>query len=320
MSHHLAISTKNLVKRYPQAQKNAVDGVDLAVETGEIYGFLGPNGAGKSTAVQIFATTLFPTSGTVRVAGYDPVHQAKEVRQRIGVVFQNASLDRNLSIEENLRFQAQLYGLTGLALSFSQTSKRYQQRVEEVLTLFGLWDRRNELVKTLSGGLKRRADIAKALLHTPEILFLDEPTTGLDPQSRRAVWQYLSKLQSEKNFTLFLTTQYLEEAEICNRISIIDQGKIQITNTPRALKHQLGEEQLLLTAEKPAQLEKELRTHGFSFELLPSGEHALALKDQGAQEVLQKITTPLVRFTMKEPSLDDVFLHVTGHTLEGKNA
>lgn len=316
MSRPASIIATDLVKRYPGAKNNAVDGVNLEVSAGEMYGFLGPNGAGKSTSVQLFCSTLQPSSGQALVAGYDTVREAKIVRQKIGVVFQNASLDRNLTVEENLRFHAHLYGLTNTSLTYRSTSPAYRKRLTELLEVFELNDRSNELIKNLSGGLKRRVDIAKALLHLPEVLFLDEPTTGLDPFSRRAVWQYLAQLHKERGFTVFLTTQYLEEAEICSRISIIDKGKIQITDTPKQLKRSLGEEYLVLSSPHPQALEQELRQKKIAFEQLSHGEFSLGLKDKGAQQLLRSLETELDRFTMKEPTLDDVFLKVTGHTLE----
>ncbi len=312
------LQANELTKRYPGASVDAVHNLNLTVKQGEIFGFLGPNGAGKSTAVQLFATTLFPTSGSVNVVGFDTVRQSQEVRRRVGVVFQNASLDKNLTIEENFRFHAVLYGLTHPALRFSDTSAFYQERVEEMLNIFGLSDRRDELVKTLSGGLKRRADIAKALLHVPEFLFLDEPTTGLDPQSRRAVWEYLKTLHEQKKFTLFLTTQYLEEAEICDRIAIIDQGKIVILDTPKALKASLGKQYLLLQTEKPKALAAELEKLNRTFTRDKQGAFFLPLATEESQTVLRSIQTPLSQIIMKEPSLDDVFLHYTGKNIESQ--
>jgi ABC-2 type transport system ATP-binding protein len=315
---NIGLNAQHLIKRYPGAQVDAVNDLTLTIPQGEIFGFLGPNGAGKSTAVQLFATTLFPTSGSVSVAGYDTMKEAKNVRQSIGVVFQNTSLDLNLTVEENLRFHAVLHGLTHPALTFSQTSKKYQERALEILEVFGLSDRQNSIVKTLSGGLKRRVDIAKALLHIPELLFLDEPTTGLDPQSRRAVWQYLKTLHAKRHFTLFLTTQYLEEAEICDRIGIIDQGKIVVLDTPKALKASIGQQYLLLETEKPQVLLKELVKLKLKYERDESGAFFIPLQDHSSQDVLRKLQTPLSKILMKEPSLDDVFLHYTGKSIEAQ--
>jgi ABC-2 type transport system ATP-binding protein len=214
---NIGLQAEHLSKRYSGALVNAVDDLNLTIPQGEIFGFLGPNGAGKSTALQLFATTLTPSSGSVNVRGFDTVRQAQKVRENIGVVFQNTSLDLNLTVEENFRFHAVLYGLTHPALSFFSASTLYQKRAKEVLEVFGLMDQRNSLVKTLSGGLKRRVDIAKALLHVPKLLFLDEPTTGLDPQSRRALKlslgeQYLRKEPSLDDVFEYYTGKSLEGA------------------------------------------------------------------------------------------------------------
>lgn len=313
---NIGLQAEHLIKRYPGAQVDAVSDLSLTILQGEIFGFLGPNGAGKSTAVQLFATTLFPTAGKVTVAGYDTMKESEQVRRNIGVVFQNTSLDLNLTVEENFRFHAVLHGLTPPALTFAGTSKTYQKRVDEILEIFGLSDRRSSIVKTLSGGLKRRADIAKALLHIPKLLFLDEPTTGLDPQSRRAVWEYLKTLHVKQKFTLFLTTQYLEEAEICNRIGIIDQGKIVALDSPKTLKASLGQQYLLLESVQPKALHNELSSLKLPYKQDTSGAFFIALQDHSSQDVLRKIKTPLSKILMKEPSLDDVFLHYTGKNIE----
>lgn len=310
-----SLVAKNLVKKYPKATVNAVDGVDLEVKKGEIYGFLGPNGAGKSTAIKMFVTTLFPTSGEILVDGLDPQKHPDKVRERIGVVYQNPSLDENLTAEENLRSHAVLYNLTGFALTYGMTSPQYKKRLDEVLDLIDLKDKKFNVVKTFSGGMRRRLDIAKALMHMPKVLFLDEPTTGLDPQSRKAVWEYLVALQKKQEFTVFLTTQYLEEAEICNRISIIDKGKILVTDTPNNLKKKVGKELLYLTPEKPEQLEKELTQKQIKFKLDAMGEYVIELEKKNAQELLKQIKSDLAEISIKKPSLDDVFILYTGRKI-----
>lgn len=313
-----AILVKSLTKRYKKANFNAVDGIDLEVKEGEIYGFLGPNGAGKSTAINIFVTTLFPTSGQISVLGLDPTKFPSQVRAKIGVVYQKPSLDENLTAEENLRSHAVLYNLAPFALNYQGTSPEYKKRLDEVLTLVGLTDKKFDIVKTFSGGMKRRLDIAKALMHFPKILFLDEPTTGLDPQSRRAIWQYLAAMHKSHQFTVFLTTQYLEEAEICDRISIIDKGKILVTDTPDKLKKSVGSELLYL---KPApaekdKLTKELTRKNIEFKLDEMEEFIIDLKDHKAQDLIKEITTPLWEINIKKPSLDDVFIKFTGRKIE----
>lgn len=314
MDHSLV--AKNLVKKYPKASINAVDGIDLEVKKGEIYGFLGPNGAGKSTAIKMFVTTLFPTSGEILVDGLNPQKDPGKVRERIGVVYQNPSLDDNLTAEENLRSHAVLYNLTPFALTYGQTSQQYKDRLKQVLDLIDLYDKRFDVVKTFSGGMRRRLDIAKALMHMPKVLFLDEPTTGLDPQSRKVVWEYLSELQKKHEFTVFLTTQYLEEAEICNRISIIDKGKILVTDTPANLKKKVGKELLYLTPEKPKQLEKELSDKQIKYQVDAAGEFIIELEKHDAQTVLKQIKSGLEEISIKKPSLDDVFIKYTGRKIE----
>jgi ABC-2 type transport system ATP-binding protein len=279
---------------------------------------LGPNGAGKSTAIKTFVTTLFPTSGKVEVLGMDTQKEPKKIREKIGVVYQQVSLDENLTAEENLRSHAVLYNLTPFALTYNATSDTYKKRLDEVLELVGLSDKRFDIVKTFSGGMKRRLDIAKSLLHTPKILFLDEPTTGLDPQSRRAVWDYLVASHKEHKFTIFLTTQYLEEAEICDRISIIDHGKILITDTPNNLKKSVGSEALYLKPAKPKQLEEELKKHKITFKTDSLGEYIVDLGKKRAQEILQEISSELLEINIKKPTLDDVFIQITGRKINNE--
>lgn len=310
-----SLVAKDLVKKYPKAEVNAVDGINLEVKEGEIYGFLGPNGAGKSTAIKMFVTTLFPTNGQVLVNGLDPAKEPTKVREQIGVVYQQVSLDENLTAEENLRSHAVLYNLTPFALTYNSSSPQYKERVKQVLELVDLYDKKFAIVKTFSGGMRRRLDIAKALLHSPRILFLDEPTTGLDPQSRRAVWSYLTTLQKQHKFTVFLTTQYLEEAEICNRISIIDHGKILVTDTPANLKRSIGEETLYLKPKASKELEKELEGKKFHFTVDEAGEYIIDLKNHRAQEVIKGIKTELDEINIKKPSLDDVFIKYTGRKI-----
>jgi ABC-2 type transport system ATP-binding protein len=311
-----AIVVKNLTKRFKKAKENAVDGVNLDVQKGEIYGFLGPNGAGKSTTIKCIVRQLDPTGGEIYVSGVDAIKYPKTIRERIGVVFQEVSLDKNLKAEENLRISAALYGLTGFSLSYNRSSQEYKDRVRSVLELVELYDKKDEFVRSFSGGMKRRLDIAKAFLHKPTVLFLDEPTTGLDPQNRKNVWEYLVRLQRENGFTIFLTTQYLEEAEICNRISIIDKGKILVTDTPKKLKRSLGEEMLILDPEDDSVLEKELIGKNFTFSKSQIGEFVVDLKGERAQSVLKSIEAPLAEINIKKPTLDDVFIKYTGRRID----
>src|SRR4249920_38064 len=230
------IVAKDLHKRYGDVE--AVRGVDLAVGTGETFGFLGPNGAGKTTTISILCTLLSPSSGAGAVAGFDVVSQRLEVRRRIGLVFQEPTLDEYLTAEENLRFHAELYGVPKLETA---------PRVEQVLRMVGLWERRAHVVSTFSGGMKRRLEIARGLLHSPRVLFLDEPTIGLDPQTRSSIWRYIRELKQAEDITIFLTTHYMDEAEYCDRIAIIDHGEIVAIDTPEALKASIGKDRVQIS-------------------------------------------------------------------------
>lgn len=312
----LAISVKNLVKRYPGESSNAVDNINLEVKPGEIYGFLGPNGAGKSTTIGILVTSLFPTSGQVMVNGFDTSTHPDDVRKSTGVVYQKVSLDEKLTVEENMRSHAVLYDVANYAPLYRFMGDSYKKRLAEVLELVGLPGTKDKIVKKLSGGMRRRIDMAKALFHIPQILFLDEPTTGLDPQSRRAIWDYLIDIQKQHNFTIFLTTQYLEEAEICDRISIIDHGKILTTNTPQALKKSLGQESLYLLPKNSNQLATELNSKKLIFQKAKNNYFIVETNQLSAQKILQTIKSELLEINIKQPTLDDVFIQLTGRKME----
>ena len=231
-----AISVSALTKRYGDIE--AVRGIDFEVSTGETFGFLGPNGAGKSTTIKILCTLADPTSGTARVAGHDVVAERDTVRRNIGLVFQDTTLDNYLTGEQNLRFHADLYGVPKAA---------FGPRLRQVLEMVGLWDRRGGVVSTYSGGMQRRLEIARGLLHTPKILFLDEPTLGLDPQSRNQLWTHVRHLNETEGVTVFLTTHYMDEAErVAQRIAIIDHGRIVAQGSPQELKQQTSTDSLEL--------------------------------------------------------------------------
>jgi ABC-2 type transport system ATP-binding protein len=228
-----SIEVNGLSKRF--ADLEAVRGVSFSVAAGETFGFLGPNGAGKSTTIAMLCTLLRPTSGSARVAGYDVAREQAAVRQRIGLVFQDTTLDDYLTAEENLRFHAELYGVP---------RAEAPRRIEDVMNMVGLWDRRANLVRTFSGGMKRRLEIARGLMHSPRVLFLDEPTVGLDPQTRAHIWSYINELRRTEQITMFLTTHYMDEAEHCDRIAIIDEGRIVASGTPEELKAQVGRDRV----------------------------------------------------------------------------
>ncbi len=233
------ISVKNLVKRYRKADKNAVDGVSFEVEEGEFFSLLGPNGAGKTTTISILTTILSKTSGEVKIAGFDTDKQSSEVRKRVGIIFQNPSLDLNLTAEENIRFHAILYGVYPYKPTFSLMPEAYQKQVLELAKVLGIEDEIFKPVKTFSGGMKRKLEIVRSLMHKPKVLFLDEPTVGLDPLSRKNLWDYLQDVKKKTKMTIFLTTHYLEEAEDCDRVCIINHGKIVALGTPTQIKKTL---------------------------------------------------------------------------------
>ncbi|OGC46750.1 MAG: ABC transporter ATP-binding protein [Candidatus Portnoybacteria bacterium RIFCSPLOWO2_01_FULL_43_11] len=233
------IEVKNLVKRYRKSKINAVDDISFSVGEGEFFALLGPNGAGKTTTISILNTTLIKTSGQARLCGFDIEKQAGEVRQRIGVIFQNPSLDRNLTAEENVRFHASLYGLYPFRPIFSLMSNSYKEKVFELAELMGIRQEIFQPIITFSGGMKRKLEIIRGLMHNPRVLFLDEPTTGLDPASRRNVWEYLQNVRRKESTTIFLTTHYLEEAESADHIAIINKGKLISYGTPEEIKKDL---------------------------------------------------------------------------------
>lgn len=233
------IEVDNLVKRYKKSQANAVDDISFKVSEGEFFAFLGPNGAGKTTTISILITILSKTQGKAEVAGYDVDRDSSRVRRNIGVIFQNPSLDLNLTAEENIRFHALLYGLYSFRPTFSMMPEAYKKRVHELAEVVGIKDDLFKPLKTFSGGMKRKLEIIRSLMHNPKILFLDEPTSGLDPLSRKNLWGYLESVRKSQNITIFLTTHYLEEAEEADNVCIINKGKIVSYGTPKQIKQNL---------------------------------------------------------------------------------
>ena len=302
------IEVERLVKRYRRATANAVDGISFGVESGAFFALLGPNGAGKTTTISILTTTLAPTTGSVRIASYDAVRQAAEVRRNVGIIFQKPSLDLNLTAEENVRFHAILYGLYPFRPSFASMPRAYREQVERLAGLLGIADALGKPVKKLSGGMQRKLEIVRSLLHRPKILFLDEPTAGLDPQSRRNLWDYLRAIRAESGVTLFLTTHYLEEAEQVDNVCVINLGKIISLGTPAEVKAQLVQDYLVLDAANRDQLRAEL-----SHKAIPFTETPLFRVDVAGgtvQEVLRQIETPLTVVRTHTPSLEDAYLEL----------
>jgi daunorubicin resistance ABC transporter ATP-binding subunit/daunorubicin resistance ABC transporter membrane protein len=300
------IEVKELTKRFDRLV--AVDHVSFSVGKGEIFGFVGPNGAGKSTTISMLATILTPSEGDATVGGFSIRRQRDAVRRSIGLVFQDASLDDRLTAEENLRFHARLYGVP---------RSDYRRRMEEVLWLVDLWDRRRDIVETFSGGMKRRLEIARGLIHYPEVLFLDEPTIGLDPQTRALLWDYVLKLKHDRAMTIFMTTHYMDEAEYCNRIAIMDHGKIVALDTPDNLKKKVGGDIIRIESREKDALRQELeQKYG-----RPVHQEDSALQFEvtdGAKflpRLFAEVQTKIDAVELRKPTLDDVFLSLTGRKI-----
>lgn len=308
----IAITAHELRRAF--GDNNAVDGVDLEVRSGEIYGFLGPNGAGKSTTVKVLCTLITPTDGSATVAGYDVATQASDIRLRIGVALQEASLDPKQTGRELLHLQGMLYGLS---------KKNIKRRMNDVIGLVDIGTAIDDLVESYSGGMKRRLDLALSLIHKPSILFLDEPTTGLDPMSRNDVWQEVRLLNKQEGMTIFLTTQYLEEAdELADRVGIIADGRIEIEGTPTELKRRIGTDLIVakIDGDIEAAADAVRRVEGIeSVEV--HGDELSASATDGAGAVsdvavaLNGSNLRVTSLTLRTPTLDDVFLDVTGAKL-----
>jgi len=300
------IKVENLVKRFGQLV--AVDNISFTVAPGEIFGFLGPNGAGKTTTINILCTLSKPTSGQAIVNGFDVVRQQRQVRQSIGLVFQDPSLDERLSGLQNLYFHA---------LAYNVPASVREQRIEQVLRMMELWDKRHSGVRTYSGGMKRRLELARGLLHYPKVLFLDEPTLGLDPQTRNRIWEYILELRQREGTTIFLTTHYLDEADKADRIAIIDYGKLVAMDTPERLKKIVGKDIISVKTDDDEKAAEELRlryqtearrdSNGLSFEVA-SGEKFLPT-------FIKEFGIKILSVSLRSPSLDDVFLKLTGREI-----
>lgn len=300
----------------------AVNNISFKVEKGEIFGFLGPNGAGKTTTLNILVTLMKPTKGTAKVAGYDVVKSPSKVREKIGVVFQDITLDRELTGKENLWIHGKVYKMD---------SVRLKKRMEELLAFTELEKWADVQVKKYSGGMMRRLEIARALVHNPEILFLDEPTLGLDPQTRVHVWDYIKKLREEKKVTVFLTTHYMDEAEkLCDRVAIIDNGKIISIGKPEDLTHLVGLEVVYVKIEnnlKPENLLQISANGKFADDIKIMDDKTIRFSVKNASETIPKIFENFQRIGVKilevkyhKPTLEDVFLHLTGKSLREEEA
>jgi ABC-2 type transport system ATP-binding protein len=300
------IATAGLSKSFGEVE--AVRGVDFTVRRGEVFGLLGPNGAGKSTTINMLCTLAGPTGGTATVAGHDIVKERDEVRRDIGLVFQETTLDGYLTGEQNLRFHAELYGVP---------KSMVEERMYHVLEMVGLWERRGSRVDTYSGGMKRRLEIARGLLHSPRVLFLDEPTVGLDPQTRAAIWSYINQLRVFDDITILMTTHYLEEAEYCDRIAIMDHGSIVVLDTPAALKAAVGKDRVRIrTANNQATIAALESRFGITAETREGTvTFAVANGEEFVPLLFAKLGVPITSVQVSRPSLDDVFLSHTGSTI-----
>jgi ABC-2 type transport system ATP-binding protein len=301
-----AIEVDDLVKSYGAI--DAVRGVSFTVSPGSVFGFLGPNGAGKSTTINMLCTLATPTSGAARVSGFDVVAERHAVRRQIGLVFQGPTLDGHLTAEQNLRLHADLYGIDRGAVA---------ARMGRMLAMVDLADRREQPVMTFSGGMKRRLEIARGLMHSPRVLFLDEPTIGLDPQTRSSIWRYIRALQEHEGTTIFMTTHYMDEAELCDRIAIIDRGEIVVLDSPQALKAAVGADRVVLgTADDDAALAA-LRDR---FDIEASMAEGAVTFHVGNGErfvprLFAELDVAITSVAVSRPTLDDVFMRYTGTTI-----
>jgi ABC-2 type transport system ATP-binding protein len=299
-----AVQLSNLTYRY--GQRTALDQLSLEIQTGEMFVFLGPNGGGKTTLFRLLSTLLNLQEGEASLLGYDLRRDITEIRLRLGVVFQAPSLDKKLTVSENIRFQAALYGLGGATL---------KQREAEMLAQLGLADRARELVETLSGGLKRRVELAKGMIHHPQLLLLDEPSTGLDPGARVDLWQYLSRMRREFGVTVVLTTHLLEEADKADRIAILNRGKLVALDTPDALRATVGGDSITIETEDPVRLSGELQAQlGLAANVV---DGRLRLEQASGHEWIARIVEAfpgrIASITLGKPTLEDVFIERTGH-------
>jgi ABC-2 type transport system ATP-binding protein len=311
VTNHAAVEVEGLVKRFGDFA--AVDDVSFTVESGELFGFLGPNGAGKTTTISILCTLLKPTGGVARVAGHDVRLEQSAVRSSIGLVFQEVTLDDYLTGAENLRFHAVLYGVP---------PSQVRERTRPLLEMVGLADRADQQVRFYSGGMKRRLEIARGLLHAPRVLFLDEPTIGLDPQTRKHIWDYVDELRERESTTMFLTTHYMDEAERCDRIAIIDHGRIVAIDTPSALKASVGADTVTVSTGDDEAASRALRAGlGLDIDLTDDGLRFRVPDGEAfVPRLFDHLPAGVRSVNVRRPSLDDVFMEYTGHDLRDADA
>lgn len=305
------IRVEHLVKRF--GTLTAVDDISFEVEEGTIFGFLGPNGAGKTTTINVLCTLLAPTSGKAYIDGHDCMSESSEVRKSIGLVFQDTTLDKDLTAYENLSFHAYLYGVN---------KSEIRERVHEALKFVNLYERRGDLVKKFSGGMKRRLEVARGLIHRPRVLFLDEPTLGLDPQSRQNLWEFITEMPRMHGVTVFMTTHYMEEAEVCNRIAIIDNGRIIVEGSPEELKKTVGGDVIYLkTTDNEASRDILRNTMNIEASIKDGDLFITTFKgDACIPEIIRALTDRVVSVRLQRPTLNDVFLKLTGKAIREEEA
>ena len=305
------ITTIDLTKKFNDF--TAVDHISFSIKKGEIFGFLGPNGAGKTTTIKMLTTLLYPTEGSATLSDFDVIKERDDVRQKIGVVFQEPALDTELTGKENLDFHARMYGLS---------KDKRKNRINDVLQLVDMVEKKDVLVKNYSGGMKRRLEIARGLMHYPTVLFLDEPTLGLDSQTRRAIWEYIKKMNKEEHTTIFLTTHYMDEADyLCDRVGIIDKGKILVIDTTQNLKNSVGNDVITLSCSELDKFTKRLEKEDWIKNIKRHDLHLTLGVEKGEEkipaifEIAHKLKIKIKSISVRKPTLDDVFLHFTGRTM-----
>ncbi len=301
-----AIAVHALTKNFDEVE--AVRGVDFEVAPGEVFGFLGPNGAGKTTTINMLCTLAKPTSGYATVAGHDVVRERDDVRRNIGLVFQDPTLDGYLTAAQNLNLHAELYGVQ---------SDLVKPRMQQVMEMVGLWERRDTKVMTYSGGMRRRLEIARGLMHSPRVLFLDEPTIGLDPQTRRSIWSYIRELKEQEEITIFMTTHYMDEAEWCDRIAIMDHGQIVALDTPETLKAEVGTDRVVIhTDDDEATIAALQERFGIEAGIVEGAvTFGVPAGEQFVPRLFEELGIPIRAVHVSRPTLDDVFMSYTGTSI-----
>ncbi len=301
------VEVKGLKKRYKDFE--AVKGLDLEVAEGEIFGFLGPNGAGKSTTINMLSTITKPSEGVAKINGYDNVTEKNKVRESIGLIFQESTLDEKLTANENLMLHCKFYKVP---------KEKREERIQEVLQIVDLEDKRSNIVETFSGGMKRRLEIARGLLHYPRVLFLDEPTVGLDPQTRNHIWEYILKLKKKQGITIFLTTHYMDEAEICDRVAVMDGGQLIALDTPEQLKTNVGGDIIEVSTTDNINAKQKIEEL-YQTDVTESSEGKLSFQVQDGSaflvEFVKNFDIPITTVNLRRPTLNDVFLHLTGREI-----